>query len=162
MKRYYECTFIVSPGLDDPQTAAAVESVKETIAKSGGEIKGVDDIGRRRLAYPITKKHNGYYTSIEFEAEPHAIEQVERYMKLDENIMRYLTLQLEERELKAMRDRAAARAAELEAREQAKAEEEEKLEQKAEEQQAAAREKKKEAAEAKNKKLKATLSNYKD
>ena len=114
MKRHYECTFIVNPGLDDPQIEGVVKSVEDAVTKNGGEIVERENIGRRRLAYPITKKHNGYYASLEFEAEPHVIDKVERFLKLDENVMRYLTLSLDPKELEAKRTRIAlAKQAEL-------------------------------------------------
>jgi small subunit ribosomal protein S6 len=110
MKTYYECTFIVNSGLDDAQIENTIKATEETITKNGGTIVNTDRIGRRRLAYPITKKHNGFYTCIEFEAEARSIEKVERYLTLDENVMRYLTLKLDKRMLDAKRNRAAANA----------------------------------------------------
>jgi small subunit ribosomal protein S6 len=106
MKRFYECTFIVNPGLDDPQIEGTVKMAEDTIVKNGGEIVRTEHLGRRRLAYPITKKHNGYYVCIEFESEQHIVDKIERFLTLDENVMRYLTLALDARELKAKRDRA--------------------------------------------------------
>lgn len=123
MKRHYECTFIVNPGLDDPQIENVVKAVEDSIVKNGGEVVSKEALGRRRLAYPIAKKHNGYYSCIEFEAEGHIIDKVERFLKLDENIMRYLTLQLDKRELDARQRRAellVAMAAEKEAASQEK------------------------------------------
>ncbi len=108
MKNYYDCTFIVNPALDDAQTESVVKAVEETIQKHSGVIAVTDRIGRRRLAYPIAKKHNGYYVSIEFEAEGSAIERVERALTLDENVIRYLTLKLDKRQLEAKKLRAAA------------------------------------------------------
>jgi small subunit ribosomal protein S6 len=122
MKNYYECTFIVNSGLDDAQIENTIKATEDTIVKNGGSIVNIDRIGRRRLAYPITKKHNGFYTCIEFEAEPRAIEKVERFLTLDENVMRYLTMKLDARQLEAKRNRAAAlAAAALLAAEEAKA-----------------------------------------
>jgi small subunit ribosomal protein S6 len=107
MKRFYECTFIVNPGLDDGQIENTVKMAEDTIVKNGGAIVNIEHIGRRRLAYPITKKHNGYYISVEFEAEGRIIEKVERFLTLDENVMRYLTVNLDARELEAKRTRVA-------------------------------------------------------
>ena len=107
MKRYYECTFIVNPGLDDAQIESTVKIAEDTIVKNGGELINTDHIGRRRLAYPITKKHNGFYVCLEFEAEGRIVEKVERFLTLDENVMRYLTVMLDARELEAKRTRAA-------------------------------------------------------
>jgi len=107
MKRFYECTFIINPGMDDAQMENTVKSTEDTISKNGGEVASIDRIGRRRLAYPIGKKHNGFYICMEFEAEPHITEKLERYLTLDENVMRYLTLQLDKRQIEAKRNRAA-------------------------------------------------------
>jgi small subunit ribosomal protein S6 len=107
MKRFYECTFIVNPGMDDAQIESTVKMVEDTITKNGGEMVSTENIGRRRLAYPIAKKHNGYYVSLEFEGEGRIIEKVERFLTLDENVMRYLTIALDHRELAAKRARAA-------------------------------------------------------
>ncbi|MCB2203257.1 30S ribosomal protein S6 [bacterium] len=107
MKRYYECTFIVNPGLDDGQIENTVKMAEDTIVKNGGELVNTEHIGRRRLAYPISKKHNGYYITVEFQAEGRIIEKVERFLTLDENVMRFLTLTLDARELKAKQDRLA-------------------------------------------------------
>ncbi len=111
MKTYYECTFIVNPGLDDAQIETTAKAVEETILKNGGEMVNTDHIGRRRLAYPIAKKHNGYYICMEFEMDGRSIERVERLLKLDENVIRHLTLKLDKRELEAKRRRAALAAA---------------------------------------------------
>jgi small subunit ribosomal protein S6 len=107
MKRYYECTFIVNPGLDDAQIESTVKMAEDTIVKNGGELLNTEHMGRRRLAYPITKKHNGFYVCLEFEAEGRIVEKVERFLTLDENVMRYLTVTLDDRELEAKRSRAA-------------------------------------------------------
>jgi small subunit ribosomal protein S6 len=107
MKRFYECTFIVNPGMDDAQIESTVKMVEDTITKNGGEMVSTENIGRRRLAYPIAKKHNGYYVSLEFEGEGRIIDKVERFLTLDENVMRYLTIALDHRELAAKRARAA-------------------------------------------------------
>ena len=119
MKRYYECTFIINPGLDDAQIESTVKMAEDTVAKNGGELVNTDHIGRRRLAYPIAKKHNGYYVCLEFEAEGRIVEKVERFLTLDENVMRYITVALDARELEAKRNRAAMAAQEKEAAEAA-------------------------------------------
>jgi small subunit ribosomal protein S6 len=107
MKRFYVCTFIVNPGLDDAQIESTVKMAEDTVVKNGGEIVNTDHLGLRRLAYPIAKKHNGFYVTLEFEAEGRIVEKVERFLTLDENVMRYLTVMLDARELEAKRTRAA-------------------------------------------------------
>jgi small subunit ribosomal protein S6 len=107
MKNYYECTFIVNPGLDDAQIENTIKMTEDLVVKNGGQLVGTDRLGRRRLAYPIMKKHNGFYTCVEFEGEGRIVEKVERFLTLDENVMRFLTLKLDNRELAAKQNRAA-------------------------------------------------------
>ena len=111
VKRVYETTFIVNASLDDHQIDAVIEKVKDLITKNGGEIREFVKWGRKRFAYPIKKKNNGFYVVIEFSAPGDVIAKLERHYFLDENILRYLSLVLDKRALKA-RTAAALLAAE--------------------------------------------------
>ena len=106
--RTYETTFIVNASLDDAQVEAVVARVQETITKNGGAIKAVNKWGRKRLAYPINKRTNGFYVNLEFDAPGTVLAHLERAYTLDEMILRNLTLVLEK---KALAARAAALAA---------------------------------------------------
>ncbi|MFQ5797173.1 MAG: 30S ribosomal protein S6 [Bacteroidota bacterium] len=101
MKRFYETTFIVNASLDDQQVEAAITKVQDTIEKNGGQIKALEKIGRKRLAYPISKKNNGFYVSIEFVAASNLIDQLERFYEFEENILRFLTVVVDNKVLKA-------------------------------------------------------------
>ena len=101
MKRIYETTFIVNAGLDDPQIDAVIDKVKDVIVKNGGEIRDLFKWGRKRFAYTIKKKNNGFYTVLEFSAPGDAIAKLERHYQLDENVIRYLTILLDKKALKA-------------------------------------------------------------
>lgn len=111
VKRVYETTFIVNASLDDHQIDAVIEKVKDLITKNGGEIREFVKWGRKRFAYPLKKKNNGFYVVIEFSAPGDVIAKLERHYFLDENILRYLSLVLDKRALKA-RTAAALLAAE--------------------------------------------------
>lgn len=117
-KKIYETTFIVNAALDDPQIDAVIERVKEVIVKNGGEIRDLTKWGRKRFAYPIKKKNNGFYAVIEFTAPSDAIAKLERHYQLDENILRYLTIVLDKNALKA-KAAAAMQAKEADTPEQA-------------------------------------------
>lgn len=106
--RTYETTFIVNASLDDAQVEAVVTRVQETITKNGGTIKAVNKWGRKRLAYPINKRTNGFYVNIEFEAPGTVLAFLERAYQLDEMVLRNLTIVLDR---KALAARAAALAA---------------------------------------------------
>ena len=111
VKRVYETTFIVNASLDDHQIDVVIDKVKDLIVKNGGEIRELVKWGRKRFAYTIKKKNNGFYVVIEFAAGGDVIAKLERHYFLDENILRYLSLVLDKRALKA-RTAAALLAAE--------------------------------------------------
>ena len=91
-KNKYELTYIVNPVLEEEQFKAAVEKVNDIIKKNGGTINEVDEWGLRKFAYEMDKKNNGYYVNMYFEAPATAIATVERYMRIEDDYMRYLTL----------------------------------------------------------------------
>ncbi len=107
-KRKYETTFIVNASLDDTQVDSVVGRVQDTITKNGGTIVATNKWGRKRLAYSINKKTNGFYVNTEFDAPGTVLALLERSFQLDEMILRYLTIVLDRKALKA---RAAAAAA---------------------------------------------------
>lgn len=100
-RKVYETTFIVNATLDDAQIDQSIEKFREFIVKQSGEVRVLDKWGRKRLAYPIQKKNNGFYAVCEYSAPADTIGKVERYFALDENVMRYLTVQLSEKALRA-------------------------------------------------------------
>ncbi len=107
-KRLYETTFIVNASLEDTQIEGAVGHIQEVITRNGGEITAVNRWGRKRLAYTIQKKNNGYYTNIEFVGTEPVIAQLKRTFQLDQNFLRSLTIQVDPRALKARRSAPAA------------------------------------------------------
>jgi small subunit ribosomal protein S6 len=105
-KRLYETTFIINASIEDPQIEALITHVQEIITGNGGEIKAVNRWGRKRLAYPIQKKNNGFYVNIEFIDIGTVIARLEHMYLLDENILRFLTVQLDEKAIKARQQAA--------------------------------------------------------
>ena len=97
----YETTFIVNAGLDDPQIGTVVDKVKDLIVKNGGEIMELAKWGRKRFAYPIRKKNNGFYVVCEFKAPGELVARLERHFTLDENIIRFLVIALDKKSLTA-------------------------------------------------------------
>jgi small subunit ribosomal protein S6 len=107
----YETTFIVNATLEDTQVDVIIEKVKELITKNGGQILAAEKWGRKRLTYTIRKKNNGFYMFFEFKAPGDAIAKLERHYQLDEQILRYLTVKLDKKALKAKVAKLAAAAA---------------------------------------------------
>lgn len=118
----YETTFIVNVSLDDAQIGVVTEKVKDFIIKNGGTIRELVPWGRKRFAYPIQNKNNGYYVVIEFSAPTDLIAKLERHYFLEESILRYLTIVLDKKALKARTSAAALLAEQMSAEAAAKTE----------------------------------------
>lgn len=116
VRRLYETTFIVNAALEDAETEGIVKRVTDYIVDQGGQLVEVNKWGRRRLAYPIKKKYNGYYVYCAFEAPAAMIPLLERFFVLEDNVLRHLTVQLDPklREFRKVRAEAQAlRAAQM-------------------------------------------------
>jgi small subunit ribosomal protein S6 len=87
----YETVFILTPVLSDAQMKEAVEKFKGILIADGAEIVNEENWGLRKLAYPIQKKSTGFYTLIEFQANPTIIAKLETQFRRDERILRFLT-----------------------------------------------------------------------
>lgn len=103
LTRRYETTFIINATLDDAQTEAVIARVQDVLTKNAAAEVTVEKWGRKRLAYPIQKKNNGFYVVFLFTAKGEAVAKLERHYQLDENIIRYLTVQLDAKAIKARR-----------------------------------------------------------
>ncbi len=101
MVKQYESTVIINASLDDGQTEQVIARISETITKGGGTISALNKWGRKRLAYSINKKTNGYYVNFEFAAPSSLIAPLERGYQLDELILRYLTVVLDSKAIAA-------------------------------------------------------------
>lgn len=91
----YELVYIVRPTVDEQALAAVNERVERLVAAQGGEITHRDDWGKRRLAYPIFKFSEGFYTVLKLNLPPAAVREIERSLKLTEEVLRYLVVRLE-------------------------------------------------------------------
>ncbi|MFP4368870.1 MAG: 30S ribosomal protein S6 [Candidatus Kapaibacterium sp.] len=96
LRRVYETTMIVNAALEDPDVDAVVSKVTGYIENHGGEVLEVNKWGRRRLAYPINKKYNGFYVHIIFNTVPDTVPILERFLVLEDTVLRHLTLILPE------------------------------------------------------------------
>jgi len=92
---HYETVFILTPVLSDAQMKEAVEKFKGVLTSEGAQIVNEENWGLRKLAYPIEKKSTGFYSLIEFDAEPSVIEKLELSFRRDERIIRFLTTRLD-------------------------------------------------------------------
>ena len=88
--------FIIDPTLEDAQKDATVETVKGIIA-SEGEVENVDVWGMRKLAYPIQKKNEGYYVVIDFSADTELPKELDRRLRISDNVIRHMIISKEEK-----------------------------------------------------------------
>lgn len=94
-KSTYETTFIVNAGLEDHSIESVIDNVREFVQNHGGAIATLDKWGRKRLAYPIQKKNNGFYVYMRYDAPTNLQPLLERFFHLEENVIRHLTLQMD-------------------------------------------------------------------
>jgi len=117
-KRTYESVVIINAALEDEQVEATISRMQETVTTHGGELIELDKWGRKRLAYPIKKAKSGYYVVFRFSATTDLVATLERNYRLDENVIRYLTIQLDKFALEAIaKQKESAKNAELVAQE---------------------------------------------
>jgi len=94
--RDYELVFIIAPVVADDEIETFVEKVTNWIQVDGGAVTKVDLWGRRELAYPIQKFTEGTYVLLNLQVEPSALAELERNIKLDTSIVRYLLVRAEQ------------------------------------------------------------------
>ncbi len=97
MTNKYELALVLVTSLGEEEKQAQLEKIKELIVRFGGEITKVDDWGKKKLAYEIDKKKEGFYYFIEFNAEPDAPAEIESRLRITEAVLRYLIVSLEEK-----------------------------------------------------------------
>lgn len=107
-KKLYETTFIVNAAFEDQEIDNVVSKVTSFLENHGGEIVEVNKWGRRRLAYPINKKFNGYYVHLVYSSLPSNIPHFERLLVLDDAILRHLILDLPQALIDLRKQRALA------------------------------------------------------
>ena len=86
----YELAVVVSAKLEDDERAKVVDKAKALIERFGGQITNVDEWGKKRLAYEIQKMKEAYYYFIHFEAEAGTPGEIEKRIRIMDNVIRYL------------------------------------------------------------------------
>ncbi|HIR12418.1 MAG TPA: 30S ribosomal protein S6 [Candidatus Choladousia intestinavium] len=86
----YELAVVLSAKIEDEDRAAVIEKVKAQIERFGGTVTEVDEWGKRRLAYEIQKMREGFYYFIRFDADASCPAEVERRVRIMDNVIRYL------------------------------------------------------------------------
>ncbi len=90
--RHYENLVIVKPTLTAEEIKSQLSAIEEIITSNGGEIVARDEMGMRKLAYPINKNERGFMYVIYFKMEPASIAEVERRYRINEELLRFVTI----------------------------------------------------------------------
>jgi len=111
--RQYEVMFIVDPAADDDEVTRITENFKQIITDQGGSVTRAEPLGRRQLAYEIHHKKEGTFVDLELDGSGREITELERRMRVNDRILRYLTVRLDEHRRRAdkLKDRRARKAA---------------------------------------------------
>lgn len=93
--RNYELMVILDPDIEERTVAPTLERFLTVVRESGGSVEKVDVWGRRRLAYEIDKHVEGIYTVVDIQAEPAAVQELDRQLNLNESVLRTKVLRPE-------------------------------------------------------------------
>ena len=92
----YELCLVVSAKVEDSVRDASVEDAKKLITRFGGEVKNVEERGKKRLAYEVQKMNEAFYYFIQFDAETTAPAEIEDRLRTRDNVIRFLITRVEE------------------------------------------------------------------
>ena len=114
--RTYEIMFIVRPDVEEADLDKLIEGFSGNITSGGGEIKSVEKMGRRRLAYTVRKFNDGFYVLLNVAAPGSLIGEIERRLRVSEPVIKFITVRMDEEEkrlakVKALRDSKVKRSA---------------------------------------------------
>lgn len=116
MNRTYEIMFIVRPDVEEAEIDKLIEGFSANVTSGGGEVKSVEKMGRRRLAYTVRKFNDGFYVLLNIAAEGSLITEIERRLRVSEQVIKFITVRMDEEEkrlakVKALRDSKVKRSA---------------------------------------------------
>ena len=111
-KRTYEIVFIVDPDAEDAEVMRLTEAAQKILTDQGASVTKTEMMGRRQLAYEINHKRDGVYVLLEVEGSGAEIAELERRMRVNDRILRYMTIRVDEdrRRAQKLKDRRARKA----------------------------------------------------
>lgn len=87
---------VFDPALEEEALKEEISKVEDLIRKGEGNVEKVDLWGRRRLAYPVNKKREGIYAVFYFQVGPESLKEIDRVMKIDQKVMRFMIVKRED------------------------------------------------------------------
>ena len=111
MRRDYELGFILDPEVNEEQSNAIIERIRQIVNNHDGEVVRVSQWGRRRLAYPIQHKRDGFYVFFDMILTPETVSELDRNLKVTEEILRHIIIRRDPKVVQKEREEREARAA---------------------------------------------------
>ena len=97
----YESTFICVPELSADKVEELAKKAQQIIENQNGNLKSIQQLGKKKLAYPISKRREGYYIYMEISGDGATVKALENFFKFNEDIIRHLTVKAEEKKIPA-------------------------------------------------------------
>jgi small subunit ribosomal protein S6 len=109
MNRTYELMFIVRPDMAEEDLDKLISTLETVVSTSGGTVKSVERMGKRRLAYTVRRFHDGVYVLLTVEGSGGLIHELERRLRVTEPVIKFLSVRIDEEQkrlakIKAIRD----------------------------------------------------------
>ena len=106
MSRLYEVMFIVRPDVAEEEADKLIAGFTTTITSGGGVVKSVEKMGRRKLAYLVRKFSDGNYVLLTIEADGAGVLELERRLRVTEQVIKFITVRIDEEEKRLAKVRA--------------------------------------------------------
>jgi small subunit ribosomal protein S6 len=97
MTRIYEELFIIRPDEPEEQIDQLIEQLTALIANHGGNVDKSEKWGVRKLAYRVDKRNEGFYVLLQFSAQPDAVHELERRLRVSDQVIKFLTVRVDEK-----------------------------------------------------------------
>jgi small subunit ribosomal protein S6 len=109
MNRTYELMFIVRPDMTEEDQDKLISTLETAVTSSGGQVKNMEKMGKRRLAYTVRRFHDGMYMLLTFEGGGGLVHELERRLRVSEPVIKFLSVRIDEEQkrlakIKALRD----------------------------------------------------------
>lgn len=96
---FYESIFIIRQSLTEEETGGIINKMKGVLEKQGATLLKVDNWGKKKLAYEVEHDRRGTFVHLQFEAQGPVVSQLERMYRLEDSILKFLTVRVEEEDL---------------------------------------------------------------
>ncbi len=109
MNRTYELMFIVRPDMSEEDQDKLISTLDHAVTSSGGQVKNMEKMGKRRLAYTVRRFHDGMYMLLTFEGSGGLVHELERRLRVSEPVIKFMSVRIDEEQkrlnkIKAIRD----------------------------------------------------------